>query len=88
MIQPINYYQTDTKWASKPYRTSQEKTTIGSSGCGPTCAAMIINSIKGNGVTPVETCKWSVDHGYKATGQGTYWAYFVPQFKAYDITCK
>ena len=22
------------------------------------------------------------------TGQGTYWAYFIPQFKAYGITCK
>ena len=88
MIQPINYYQTDKDWSSKPYRTSKEKTTIGSDGCGPTCAAMIINSIKGNNVTPVDTCNWSMEHGYKATGQGTYWAYFIPQFKAYGITCK
>lgn len=88
MIQPINYYQTDTRWASKPYRTSAETATIGGSGCGPTCAAMVIQSIKDNGVTPVTTCNWSVKHGYKATNQGTYWAYFVPQFKEYGITCK
>lgn len=27
-------------------------------------------------------------NGYKATNQGTYWAYFVPQFKHYGIECK
>lgn len=88
MIQPVNYYQTDSKWASKPYRTKAETATIGGSGCGPTCAAMVIQSIKDNGVTPVTTCAWSVKNGYKATNQGTYWAYFVPQFKAYGIKCK
>ena len=88
MIQPINYYQTDTRWASKPYRTKAETATIGGSGCGPTCAAMVIQSIKNNGTTPITTCNWSVKNGYKATNQGTYWAYFVPQFKHYGISCK
>lgn len=57
MIQPINYYQTDSKWSKIKYGVGSM--TIGSSGCGPTCAAMIIQSIKNNGVTPKDTCAWS-----------------------------
>ena len=88
MIQPINYYQTDTKWARKKYGPKNNKTmTIGSSGCGPTCAAMIIQSIKNNGVTPEDTCEWSMNHGMVAN-VGTYWSYFVPQFEKYGIDCK
>lgn len=87
MIQPINYYQTDTKWAKKKYGPKGTTMTIGSSGCGPTCAAMVIQSIKGNGITPVDTCEWSMNHGMVAN-VGTYWSYFVPQFKEYGISCK
>lgn len=60
--------------------------TIGSSGCGPTCAAMIIQSIKNNGVTPKDTCAWSQKNGY-VTSVGTYWSYFAKQFSQYGITC-
>lgn len=85
MIQPINYYQTDIKWAKKKYGPGSM--TIGSSGCGPTCAAMVIQSLKNNGITPEDTCKWSSKNGY-VTNVGTYWSYFVKQFNKYDISCK
>lgn len=88
MIQPINYYQTDTRWAKKKYGPKgNSRMTIGSSGCGPTCAAMVIQSIKNNGITPVDTCQWSMNHGMVAS-VGTYWSYFNAQFKEYDIKCK
>lgn len=86
--QPVNYYQTDKRWKNLPYRVPGETATIGGSGCGPTAAAMIIETLTGKTCTPVETCKWSVDHGYKALNQGTYYSYFVPQFAAYGINCK
>ena len=85
---PVSYLQTDARWKSKPYRVPGEQSTIGSAGCGPTCAAMVISTLKGKTVTPVDTCDWSIRHGYKALNQGTYYSYFVPQLKAYGIQCK
>ena len=85
---PVSYLQTDARWKSKPYRMTGEQSTIGSAGCGPTCAAMVISTLTGKTVTPVDTCDWSIRHGYKALNQGTYYSYFVPQLKAYGIQCK
>ena len=85
---PVSYLQTDARWKSKPYRVTGEQSTIGSAGCGPTCAAMVISTLTGKTVTPMDTCAWSIRHGYKALNQGTYYSYFVPQLKAYGIQCK
>ena len=86
MRKPIVYYQTDARWAELPYRIAgKEDSTIGGSGCGPTCAAMVIESIKGKVLTPLTACKWSVDHGYKALGHGTYHAFFNAIFTEYGI---
>ena len=85
---PVSYLQTDGRWRDKPYRVTGENSTIGSAGCGPSCAAMVISTLTGKTVTPVDTCDWSIRHGYKALNQGTYYSYFVPQLKAYGIQCK
>lgn len=77
--------QTDPLWKNEPYRAPGENSTIGSSGCGPSCAAMLIQTITGKIVTPKTTCDWSMKHGYKALRQGTYYSYFKPQFAAYGI---
>ena len=84
---PVLYMQTDRRWRDKPYQVPGERATIGGSGCGPACAAMVIETLTGQTCTPEDTCKWSVDHGYKARGQGTYYSYFVPQLAAFGITC-
>jgi hypothetical protein len=84
---PVSYLQTDPRWKSKPYRVTGESSTIGSAGCGPTCAAMLIETLTGKTYTPEDACKWSVEHGYKAKNQGTYYAYFKPQFAAFGIEC-
>ena len=41
---PIAYLQTDPRWAALPYRVPGERATIGGSGCGPTAAAMLIET--------------------------------------------
>lgn len=88
MIQPISYLQTDSKWKTIPYATKGESSTIGSAGCGPTAAAMLIATLKDQSVTPVTTCKWSLANNYKALNQGTYYDYIVAQLLAYGITSK
>ena len=82
---PVLYMQTDSRWKNHDYSTAGESTTIGRAGCGPTCAAMLITTLTGREITPVDTCAWSLAHGYKAKNQGTYYAYFKPQFAAYGI---
>lgn len=84
---PVTYLQTDKRWKAIPYQVKGETATIGGSGCGPSAAAMILTSMTGQTITPVDTCQWSVDHGYKAKNAGTYYSYFVPQFKDYGIEC-
>ena len=86
--QPILYMQTDPRWADKDYSAQGEKTTIGKSGCGPTCAAMLVETLTGKTFTPADACAWALSHGYKAVNQGTYYSYFVPQFQQYGIACK
>lgn len=84
---PVSYLQTDKRWKDLPYQVPGETATIGGSGCGPTAAAMLIETLTGKTFTPVDACKWSVEHGYKAKGQGTYYGYFAPQFAAFGIKC-
>ena len=84
---PVSYLQTDPRWKDLPYQVPGETATIGGSGCGPTAAAMLIETLTGKTFTPVDACKWSVEHGYKAKGQGTYYSYFAPQFEAFGIKC-
>lgn len=86
--QPVSYLQTDARWKNKDYSAKGESTTIGRSGCGPTCAAMIIETLTGKTFTPADACSWALKRGYKAANQGTYYSYFVPQFKAYGIVCE
>lgn len=85
--QPVYYMQTDSRWGNLPYRVPGESATIRGSGCGPTCAAMLIETLTGKKYTPVDACNWSVEHGYKALNQGTYYSYFKPQFAAFGINC-
>ena len=85
--QPVYYLQTDPRWKDKPYRVPGESATVGNSGCGPSCAAMLIETLTGRTYTPEAACNWSVQHGYKALKQGTYYSYFKPQFAAFGIDC-
>lgn len=51
----LTYYsQIDSRWSSKMYSSTKNPSqTIGTSGCGPTSAAMIVTAIKGS-ITPPE----------------------------------
>lgn len=86
MKKPVSYLQTDARWAYNDYSVAgKEKTNIYVSGCAPTCAAMVIASLADRNVTPATCAKWSVEHGHKAVGAGTYNTFFVPMLAAYGI---
>lgn len=73
--QGLTYYsQIDNRWKNNLYTSTGNKTqTIGSSGCGPTCASMVVSSIKG-AITPDKMANLFVQNGYRSANNGTYWS--------------
>lgn len=59
-------------------------TTIGSSGCGITSAAMVLK-FYGKDVTPATMAEYSLEHGYRACGQGTAHGFFPSVAHAYGL---
>lgn len=84
--QPVDYKQFDSRWKSKPYTaTGNKKQTIGSSGCGPTSMADIVATWIDKAQTPVELCKYSLDHGFRTKNDGTAWGFFKSVAAAYGF---
>lgn len=88
MKKPVSYLQTDKRWKNVSYSVKGEKTTIGRAGCGPTCGAMVVATLKDKSVTPVEACDFSIKNNYKAKGSGTYANFYPAFFKKYGINCQ
>lgn len=82
----LTYYsQLDNRWASKMYSSIGDTSqTIGTSGCGPTSAAMVVSSIKGN-ITPDQMAELYTKYGYRSANQGTYWSTFKWTADVFDI---
>jgi hypothetical protein len=86
---PVYFKQSDPKWRNIPYTIDGDKNeTIGASGCGPTCAAMIIASIKDSKVTPVEMCKLAIELKDRTANNGTEWEFFWKVAAKYDMPFK
>ena len=73
----LTYYsQIDSRWSNKMYSSvGNSNQTIGTSGCGPTSAAMIVTSIKG-AITPDTMADLFVRYGYRSANNGTYLSAF------------
>lgn len=73
----LTYYsQIDPRWKNLPYTsTGNLSQTMGSSSCGPTCAAMVVSSIKGN-ILPTTMADLYVQYGFRSASNGTYWSAF------------
>lgn len=85
--QPVDYKQYDSKWKSKSYTSTGNKSqTIGSSGCGPTSMADIMATWIDKKITPVEMCQYALKHGYRTANSGTAWAFFQSIAKAYGFS--
>ena len=73
----LTYYsQIDQRWSGKMYSsTGNSAQTIGTSGCGPTSAAMIVTACKG-AITPDQMADLFVKYGYRSDNNGTYLSAF------------
>lgn len=64
----VYYSQVDSRWKNHKYPSpSLPNATVGSGGCGPTSAAMIVSSIA-QVITPDAMADWSRSHGYRVNG--------------------
>ena len=85
----LTYYsQIDNRWKNKLYTSTGNKTqTMGSSACGPTCASMVVSSIKGT-ILPTEMADLYVKYGFRSANNGTYWSAFRWTADVFDIGYK
>lgn len=78
-LQPVNYKQYDSRWASVVFtknNTYNKKQTIKSSGCGPTSMADIVATWWDKNATPKTLAALAVENGYRTTNSGTAWGFF------------
>lgn len=85
----LTYYsQIDSRWSNKMYSsTGNSSQTIGTSGCGPTSASMIVTAIKG-AITPDVMSDLFVKYGYRSANNGTYLSAFRFVADTFDIEYK
>ena len=77
------FIQWDQRWGYASYGES----SIGISGCGPTCLSMVIFALTGNeGATPDKIARFSETQGYYVEGTGTAWALMTEGAASYGIT--
>ena len=81
MINGFVYFnQGDPAWNDNGYR-------IKKAGCGPTSMAVVITSLTGKWVTPVDTTVWAYEHGYYS-GQGSSHALIPALSEEYGLQCE
>lgn len=82
----LTYYsQIDSRWSSHPYTScGNYNQTIGTSGCGPTCASMVVTATKGT-ITPPDMGDLFVKYGYRTSNNGTYFSAFRFVADTFDI---
>lgn len=89
MNAPIEYEQTDSRWRNIMYSPiGNYADNIGNSGCGPTCAAMVVATLRDRSVTPKEAAKWALAKGWVSPYDGTYWGFFKAYLGANGIECQ
>lgn len=65
----VYYNQADSRWKDILYGKSD---TIGAAGCGPTSLAIVVSTLTGQKINPVEMSQWAYENGYCAEGAGSY----------------
>lgn len=82
----LTYYsQLDSRWRYDAYTgINNSYQNIGTSGCGPTAAAMAVTACKG-AITPDQMSKLYVDNGFRSANSGTYFSAFKWTADVFDI---
>lgn len=82
-LSSVPYYcQWDSAWAANKYGNG----TIKSSGCGPTCCAMVVSYYTGQSITPADIVS-QIGNKYYVSGKGSSWGLFPGVAGLYGIKC-
>lgn len=82
-LSEVPYFcQWDSAWAAKSYGNG----TIKSSGCGPTCCAMVVSYYTGQNITPADIVQ-KIGNTYYVSGKGSSWGLFPGVAGMYGIKC-
>ena len=81
IMQVIYFNQLDERYASKPYGTDH----IGGYGCGPTAMSIVVSSLTGSIVDPVEMSAWAYENGYWCSKSGSYHSLIPGAAQAWDL---
>lgn len=77
------FLQWDSRWGYASYGES----SIGISGCGPTCLAMVSYALtRDESITPLKIAQFSEEQGYYVEGTGTSWELMTRGAAAFGIT--
>lgn len=86
---PVYYCQWDSKWGKLSYSITRDPSqTIGNSGCGPTCVAMILATWFNRKMTPKDTCALAVLLKDRTANEGTSWEFFKHVADRYKMKYK
>ncbi len=76
-IQPVDYKQYDSRWATKMYSShGDKKQTMKSSACGPTAMADVVATLIDSTVTPPLLADKAMAWGDRSYSSGTNWSFF------------
>ncbi len=77
------FLQWDERWGYAAYGSS----SIGISGCGPTCLSMIVYGLTDNAMaTPDKVARYSEEQGYYIEGTGTSWDLMTTGAASFGVT--
>ncbi len=78
----LYYHQGDIRWGDYLYGGEDP---MHSYGCGPTAAAMVINSFGNTAVDPTDIADWASENGYYALHGGSYHSLIPDSLNAYGL---
>ena len=78
----VYFNQLDERFANQLYGTD----SIGRYGCGPTSMAMVVSSLTGSNINPVQMAKWAYEHGYWCSKSGSYLSLIPDAAEAWGLS--
>jgi hypothetical protein len=86
---PVFYLQNDARWGKLPYTIDNDpKETIGSSGCGVTCVAMLLSTFFNEVILPPEMARLAITMHDRTANSGTEWDFFGHVASKYNLGFK
>lgn len=80
-VDVVYYNQADPQYVNAPYGTD----TIGPYGCGPTAMAIVVSSLTGQMVDPIQMAEWAYEQGYWYKGRGSLHTLIPDAAKAWGL---